>query len=148
MEAPQSIDILLIEDDEGQALLVQENLRQYNAINKIYTATDGAMGLDFLYQRGEFAGENKPPRPGLILLDLELPKVDGFEILNQIKTDEALKTIPVIILTSTGDQKEIDRSYQLGANSYITKPVDYREFQEKIKSLGLFLEIVSYPDQS
>ncbi|MBI2336704.1 MAG: response regulator [Deltaproteobacteria bacterium] len=145
MEPPKPIDILLVEDDEGHALLVQENLKNHGVINKIYTVTDGEMALNFLYRRREFAAEGKAPRPGLILLDLNLPKVDGFAILSQIKKDEDLKIIPVIILTSTEDPKEIDRSYRLGANNYITKPVEYKQFQERIHGLGLFLEIVSLP---
>lgn len=143
---PQPVDILLVEDDEGHSILVRDNLARHGVINKIYSVTDGQMALDFIYHRGEFTNETKAPRPGLILLDLNLPKVDGFEILRQVKGDEDLKTIPVIILTSTEDQREIDRSYELGANNYITKPVDYKEFQEKVRKLGLFLEIVSLPE--
>jgi len=147
MEQPKLIDILLVEDDEGHALLVQENIKNHGIINKIYTVTDGEMALNFLYRRGEFAADGRAPCPGLILLDLNLPKVDGFEVLRQVKNDERLKTIPVIILTSTEDQREIDRSYQLGANNYITKPVDYKQFQERVQGLGLFLEIVSLPSE-
>lgn len=143
MEPPNPIDILLVEDDEGHALLVQENLRHHGVVNKIFVVSDGAAALDFIYRRGEHLSA---PRPGLILLDLNLPKVDGFEVLRQIKGDGVLKSIPVIILTSTADQREIDRSYKLGANNYITKPVDYAQFQDRIRSLGLFLEIVSYPE--
>lgn len=143
MEQLKPIDILLVEDDEGHALLVQENLRKNGIVNKIFTVADGAAALDFLYRRGEHLSA---PHPRLILLDLNLPKVDGFEVLRQVKGDPRLKTIPVIILTSTEDQREIDRSYKLGANNYITKPVDYQQFQERVHSLGLFLEIVSYPE--
>lgn len=146
MDQPQTIDILLVEDDAGHALLVQENLRKHGVVNKIYTVIDGEMALDFLYHRGEFSVDGKAPPPGLILLDLNLPKVDGFEVLRKIKSDPHLKSIPVIILTSTEDQREINKSYELGANNYITKPVDYMQFQDRITSLGLFLEIVSYPE--
>lgn len=146
MNQLRAIDILLVEDDAGHALLVQENLRKHGVVNKIYTVIDGEIALDFLYRRGEFALEEKAPRPGLILLDLNLPKVDGFEVLRQVKNDEKLKTIPIIILTSTEDQREINKSYELGANNYITKPVDYAQFQDRVSHLGFFLEIVSYPN--
>lgn len=145
MSQPHPIDILLVEDDEGHALLVQENLRKNGVVNRIFTVLDGAAALDFIYRRGEFSADGTAPQPGLILLDLNLPKVDGFEVLRQVKGDGRLKSIPVIILTSTADQKEIDRAYALGANNYITKPVDYQQFQEKVRNLGLFMEIVSYP---
>ena len=143
----ENVHVLLVEDDEGHALLVRENLRRHGVINKIHTVSDGQMALDYIFHKGEFADKNKAPRPGLILLDLNLPKVSGFEILRQLKMKEETKIIPVIILTSTADQREIDKSYELGANNYITKPVDYKEFQNKLHNLGLFLEIVSYPEK-
>jgi len=145
MGIAEPVDILLVEDDEGHALLIQESLRRYGVVNKIHTMTDGQMALDYVFRQGEFAQKQNVPLPGLILLDLNLPKVDGFEVLRQVKENEELKSIPVMILTSTEDQREIDRSYQLGANNYITKPIDYQEFQEKVRHLGLFLEIISYP---
>jgi CheY-like chemotaxis protein len=135
-----------VEDDPGHQVLIQDNLKKAGIINTLFTAKDGQEALDFIYHQGDYQDEKKSPTPGLILLDINMPQVDGFEVLEKLKKDEKLKKIPVIMLTTTDSQREIDKSYQLGANSYITKPVDFREFQNMIKNLGMFLDIVSFPD--
>jgi len=145
MRPRQSVVIMLVEDDEGHSILIKDSLRSAHIINEMYHVTDGQEALDFLYRRGKYASQDLP-KPGLILLDIKLPKIDGYAVLQQIKQDEQLKNIPVIMLTSTEDQMEINRSYDLGANGYVIKPVDYHAFQERIKNLGLFLDIVSLPD--
>ncbi|RKY62577.1 MAG: response regulator, partial [Candidatus Latescibacterota bacterium] len=144
MRQGKPIAILMVEDDDGHALLVEEALREGGVTNDIYRVRDGQEALDFLYRRGTYEGKDVP-RPGLILLDIQLPKMDGYEVLKKLKSDGQLKNIPVIMLTMTSDQREIDRCYELGANSYIVKPVDFDAFMDKIKKLGLFIQIISYP---
>ncbi|RKY31259.1 MAG: response regulator [Candidatus Omnitrophota bacterium] len=146
MRQKKSITILLVEDDEGHAILVKENLRAARIINELYHVKDGQEALDFLFHRGSYTDTKVSPKPGLILLDIKLPKLDGYAVLERVKQDEQLKVIPVIMLTSTEDQMEINRSYDLGANGYVIKPVEYHAFQERIKNLGLFLDIVALPD--
>jgi len=146
MKQKSSIIILLVEDDEGHAILVKENLRAARIINELYHVKDGQEALDFLTHKGAYTDAKNAPKPGLMLLDIKLPKMDGYAVLERVKKEEALKSIPVIMLTSTEDQMEINRSYDLGANGYVIKPVEYHAFQERIKNLGLFLDIVSLPD--
>ena len=145
LNSKQSVVILLADDDEGHRLLVRENLRSGGIVNEILEMSDGKQVLDYLMRLGEEKTESPAIRPGLILLDIKMPKVDGFAVLEQIKTHAYLKSIPVLMLTSTDDQREINRCYELGANSYIVKPIQYEAFQERIKALGLFLEIVRLP---
>lgn len=145
MRPRQSVVIMLVEDDEGHAILIKDSLRSAHIINEMYHVKDGEEALDFLYRRGKYLSQDLP-KPGLILLDIKLPKLDGYAVLQQLKQNEQFKNIPVIMLTSTEDQMEINRSYDLGANGYVIKPVDYQAFQERIKNLGLFLDIVSLPD--
>ncbi|MFQ5709139.1 MAG: response regulator [bacterium] len=140
-----SIKILLAEDDEGHAVLIQEALSENGLLNQIDRVKDGQEALDYLYGRNGFASNGTLSKPDIILLDINMPKVDGFEVLETIKQDDDLKNIPVIMLTTTDNQREIDRSYKLGANSYITKPVAFDDFIEKIAKLGMFLEIVALP---
>lgn len=142
----QSIRILLVEDDEGHQLLIRENLRAGGIINEVTVVRDGQEALDYLYRRGPYRDPATSPRPGLILLDIKMPKMDGFAVLEHLKADAQLRLIPILMLTSTEDQVEVNRCYVLGANSYIVKPVCYEEFQERVKALGLFLDIVRFPD--
>ena len=146
MRQKSSVIILLVEDDEGHAILVKENLRAARIINELFHVKDGQEALDYLYHRGTFSDSKISPKPGLILLDIKLPKLDGYAVLERVKKDAELRTIPIIMLTSTEDQMEINRSYDLGANGYVIKPVEYHAFQEGIKNLGLFLDIVALPD--
>ena len=142
----QSVLMMLVEDDDGHRLLIRENLRAGGIVNQIIEARDGQEALDYLNRRGQYQDPTTSPRPGLILLDIKMPKVDGFAVLEQVKADPQLQPIPVLMLTSTDDQREVNRCYTLGANSYVVKPVRYEEFQERIKSLGLFLDIVRFPE--
>lgn len=142
----QSILIMLVEDDEGHRILIRENLRAGGIVNDLLELSDGQHALDYLYRRDPYQDAARSPRPGLILLDIKMPKVDGLTVLEQIKRDPMLKTIPVLMLTSTDDQQEVNRCYALGANSYVVKPIRYEEFQERVKALGLFLDIVRFPD--
>lgn len=142
----QSVSILLVEDDEGHRLLIRENLRAGGIVNEITELHDGQQAIDYLARRGQYQDPAKSPRPGLILLDIKMPKADGFAVLERIKADPQLRLIPVLMLTSTDDQMEVNRCYTLGANSYIVKPVKYDEFQDRIKALGLFLDVVRFPE--
>jgi len=142
----QSVVILLVEDDDGHRLLIRENLRAGGIVNDILEMRDGQQALDYLTRRGQYQDPTKSPRPGLILLDIKMPKADGYAVLEKIKADSQLRPIPVLMLTSTDDQVEVNRCYALGANSYIVKPIRYEEFQERIKALGLFLDIVRLPE--
>ncbi len=140
----QTMVVMLVEDDEGHRLLIRESLRSAGIINEIVEMQDGRQALDYLERYAASRGEDAK-RPGLILLDIKLPKMDGFAVLEAIKRDPGLRAIPVLMLTSTDDQTEINRCYELGASSYIVKPVRYEEFQARVKALGLFLEIVRFP---
>ena len=142
----QSILIMLVEDDEGHQLLIRENLRAGGIVNELIHMINGQEALDYLQRRGKYQDAAKSPRPGLILLDIKMPKMDGYAVLEKIKSDPQLRLIPVLMLTSTDDQLEVNRCYQLGANSYVVKPVKYVEFQERVKALGLFLDIVRFPE--
>ncbi len=146
MNPKQSVLIMLIEDDEGHRLLIRENLRSAGIVNDVVEMRDGQHALDYLTRRGQYQDPAKSPRPGLILLDIKMPKVDGFALLEKVKADPQLRAIPVLMLTSTDDQSEVNRCYTLGANSYVVKPIRYEEFQERVKALGLFLDIVRFPD--
>lgn len=142
----QSVLIMLVEDDEGHQLLIRENLRAGGVINDVVQMNNGQEALDYLCRRGQYQDPAKSPRPGLILLDIKMPKMDGYAVLDKLKADPQLRHIPILMLTSTEDQVEVNRCYTLGANSYIVKPVSYDAFQERVKSLGMFLDIVRFPD--
>lgn len=136
-------EILLVEDDPNDIELTLHALRGENLANKIHIARDGEEALDFLFSRGLQADRGAANRPHLVLLDLKLPKVPGMEVLRQIKSDALLKTIPVVILTSSREDRDLVESYQLGVNSYIQKPVEFGEFRETIKQLGLYWLVVN-----
>jgi CheY-like chemotaxis protein len=141
------ITILICDDDEDDRMLTQQALEGAHISNSIRFVEDGEQLLDYLYQRGEFAGETgKAPRPGLILLDLNMPKLDGREALKVIKGDPALVDIPVVVLSTSGLDEDIIRSYKLGVNSFITKPVTFSGLVEAMNVLGRYwLEIVELP---
>lgn len=146
MSNAKQVTILLVEDDPGHARLVEKNLRRANIMNEIVLFSDGQKAVDFLFQQGEYTHQVDFTLPTLVLLDLNLPVLDGYQVLQRIKADERTKHIPVIILTTTNDPHEIIRCYELGCNIYITKPVEYEQFAEAIHKLGLFLSIVMVPN--
>lgn len=147
MHTVHQVAILLVEDDPGHARLIIKNLRRANLTNEIVAVEDGQQALDYLFSEGEYAGD-VPPTPMLVLLDLNLPVLDGYQVLKRMKADERTKRIPVVILTTTDDTREVERCYDLGCNVYITKPVDYQQFSEAIRKIGLFLSVVTIPNNN
>ena len=141
----EPIVILLVEDDEAHAEIVRRNFESSRIANRLMHVADGQAALDYLYQRNEFSDPAKSPRPGVVLLDLRLPKVDGLEVLRRIRADPRLKLLPVVVLTSSSEQKDIIRGYDLGANGYVRKPVDFQQFAEAVKTLGLYWLVLNEP---
>jgi CheY-like chemotaxis protein len=136
--------ILMVEDDAKDVELSLTALEQYNLANEVVVVGDGEEALDYLYQRGKF--RTRPSgNPAVLLLDLKLPKVDGLEVLQQIKTDDRLRMIPVVVLTSSREQRDMVASYQLGVNAYVVKPVDFHEFVNAVKELGIFWALINEP---
>lgn len=144
MNESQEIAIVLIEDDPGHAILIEKNLRRAGILNPITSLRDGGAALDFLFPR-ENSGKPQPPSKMLVLLDLNLPVIDGYAVLKRIKSDERTRRIPVVVLTTTDNPQEIERCYDLGCNLYITKPVAYDQFSDALKQLGILLSIVKIP---
>ncbi|RPI61374.1 MAG: response regulator [Planctomycetaceae bacterium] len=142
LEKIKEATILLAEDDAGHASLIEKNLRRGNITNPIVRVDNGQAVLDYLQTK--LAGEQgRPAAPLLLLLDLNMPVMDGYEVLTHMKADEHMKHIPVIVLTTTNDPREVKRCYELGCNAYVTKPVDADDFCKAIRQLGLFLSVVS-----
>ena len=136
--------ILMVEDDPRDVELTLTALGDYNLTNEVVVIHDGAEALDYLYRRGNFKARDSA-NPAVLLLDLKLPKVDGLEVLQQIKSDETLRMIPVVVLTSSREERDMVASYRLGVNAYVVKPVDFHEFVNAIKELGMFWAIVNEP---
>jgi CheY-like chemotaxis protein len=136
--------ILIVEDDPNDVELTLTALTDYNLANEVVVTRDGQQALDYLYCRGEF-NTRSTDNPAVILLDLKLPKVGGLEVLQQIKSDERLKLIPVVVLTSSPEEKDMMRSYSLGVNAYVVKPVDFHEFVNAVKELGVFWAVINEP---
>jgi len=136
--------ILIVEDDPRDLELTLMALGEYNLANEVVVTRDGQEALDYLYCRGQFDTRSND-NPAVMLLDLKLPKVDGLEVLQQIKSDERLKLIPVVVLTSSHEEKDMMRSYKLGVNAYVVKPVDFHEFVNAVKELGVFWAVVNQP---
>jgi CheY-like chemotaxis protein len=143
MNDHRSVSIVMIEDDEGHARLIEKNIRRAGILNDIKHFTDGTSALQFLWHSPEGPALNGP---ALVLLDLNLPDMSGTDILTKIKSDDALKRTPVVVLTTTDDKVEIQRCYDLGCNVYITKPVNYENFAQAIRQLGLFLSVIQVPE--
>jgi len=141
----QHVAILMVEDDPGHARLIEINLRRAHISNPIIMVDNGQKAVDFLFSEGEYA--NQPcPRSLLVLLDLNIPVLDGYQVLKRMKENERTHRIPVVILTTTDDTREIQKCYELGCNIYITKPINYDKFIEAIRNLGLFLSVIKIPD--
>jgi CheY-like chemotaxis protein len=136
--------ILIVEDDPKDVELTLTALEEYNLANEVIVARDGAQALDYLYCRGEYQARSTD-NPAVMLLDLKLPKVDGLEVLKQIKSDPRLNMIPVVVLTSSKEEKDMVASYRLGVNAYVVKPVDFHEFVNAIKELGVFWAVINEP---
>jgi CheY-like chemotaxis protein len=136
--------ILMVEDDPKDVELTLTALEEYNLANEVIVTRDGAEALDYLYSRGEYKMRSSG-NPAVMLLDLKLPKVDGLEVLKQIKSDGELRMIPVVVLTSSKEEKDMVASYKLGVNAYVVKPVDFHEFVNAIKELGVFWAIINEP---
>jgi CheY-like chemotaxis protein len=134
--------ILMVEDDPNDVELTLTALAEYNLANEVVVTRDGAEALDYLYCRGSFA-TRVSDNPAVLLLDLKLPKVDGLQVLQQIKSDEKLRMIPVVVLTSSREERDMVASYRLGVNAYVVKPVDFHEFVNAIKELGIFWAVIN-----
>jgi two-component system, response regulator len=143
MSESQSIDILLVEDNPSDAELTLHALKKCKLANHILHVRDGAEALDFLFCRGEYSARDERARPVLVLLDLKLPKLDGLQVLKQIKNDARTRAIPVILLTSSKEESDMATGYKLGVNSYIQKPVNFAEFQEVVRQLGMYWLLVN-----
>jgi two-component system response regulator len=139
------LDILLVEDNQDDMDLALHALKQGKLANNIVVARDGEEALDFLFCRGVFAQRSFEHPPKLVLLDLKLPKVDGMEVLKQVKSDPRTRTIPIVIMTSSKEERDLVAGYNLGANSYIQKPVDFDQFRETVKSIGLYWLVINQP---
>ncbi len=144
-DSVQEVEILLVEDNPTDAELAVRALKKSNLANKLVWVKDGAEALDFIFAGGAYSGRQVANGPKVILLDLRLPKVDGMEVLRRVKSDERTKTIPVVVLTSSKEDRDVAESYQLGVNSYISKPVEFDEFAKTVSELGLYWLLVNHP---
>lgn len=140
---PDNISVLLVEDNADDAELTMRVFRQYHFANHIHVVQDGAEALECLFGEGAYAQRKACEQTKLILLDLKLPKVDGLEVLRRCKTDERTKSIPVVMLTSSREEQDVIKSYELGVNSYIVKPVDFHQFVEAVRQLNLYWMILN-----
>jgi len=138
-------NILLVEDEEAHAELTGRAIRKAGNANRVDLVIDGEEALDYVFKRGKYADKNKYPTPGLILLDIKLPGIDGIEVLKRIKEDSVLKKIPVIMLTTSEREEDVAESYSHYANSYLTKPVGYKEFEEKIMQIDFYWMLLNKP---
>jgi two-component system response regulator len=138
--SPHGVDILLVEDNVNDAELTLRALKQRNLADQVHVCRDGAEAMDFFASVGG-------PIPKVVLLDLKLPKVDGLEVLSRLKQDGRTKSIPVVVLTSSGEEPDIERAYALGANSYIVKPVDFEAFARAVSDVGLYWLLLNHPPQ-
>ena len=138
MSEPGQIEILLVEDDPADAEMTLRALRRNNLANRVHWVKDGAEALDYMFRSGGYAGRGPNPTPKLILLDIKMPKVDGIEVLRRLKADEATRSVPVVVMTSSNEQQDVIDSYRLGVNSYIVKPVHFDAFLETVAKIGLY----------
>jgi len=137
--------ILLVEDNPDDEALTLRAFKKHNITNEVVVARDGAEALEYLFGTGRYAGRDLKLMPQLILLDLKLPKVDGLEVLGQIRADDRTRLLPVVVLTSSTEERDLVESYRLGANSYVRKPVDFNQFVEAARQLGLYWLLMNQP---
>ena len=145
MVSVNDVEILMVEDNPQDIELALRALKKHNLANKVHVVEDGAEALDFIFCTGAYEGRDMNSKPRIILLDLKLPKVDGLEVLRRVKSDERTKMIPVVVLTSSKEDRDLVESYKLGVNSYITKPVDFESFVKTVSELGLYWLAVNQP---
>lgn len=139
------VEILLVEDNPRDVEMTMRALKKHNLANKVHVVKDGAEALDYLFATGAYANRDRNPVPKVVLLDLKLPKVSGLEVLKKVKSDERTQTIPVVVLTSSQEEKDMIESYRLGVNSYIVKPVDFDKFVEAVSEVGLYWLLINKP---
>ena len=139
------VDLLLVEDNADDVDLTVHALKKHNLCNNVHVVRDGAEALDFMFGNGQYAGRKTAKTPKVILLDLKLPKVDGIEVLRRIKTDPRTKSTPVVVLTASREEPDVLKAYQLGVNSYIVKPVDFDQFLDATRTLGLYWLLLNHP---
>jgi two-component system response regulator len=143
MEPVETIDILLVEDNPQDVELTIRALKKRNLANRVYVVEDGAEAIDFLFSRGKYGNRDGNQRPKVVLLDVKLPKLNGLEVLRVIKEDERTRGIPVVMVTSSREDPDIKTAYQLGANSYVVKPVDFDAFMEAMSNLGFYWLLIN-----
>ncbi len=136
--------ILLVEDDDRDVELTLAALEEYNLANEVAVACDGEEALDYFNRRGKFQ-DRAPENPAVVLLDLKMPKIDGLEVLRQMRANDHLRMVPVVVLSSSAEERDVIESYKLGVNAYVVKPVDMKQFLEAIKKLGLFWAVLNEP---
>jgi two-component system, response regulator len=141
----EGLEVVLVEDDPNDVELTRHAFAEHNLANHLEVLRDGAEALDFFFGEGAYAGRRIDDRPRVILLDLKLPKVDGLEVLRRLKADPRTQTIPVVVLTSSKLERDVAQSYETGVNSYIVKPVDFEQFTEAVRQLGLYWLILNHP---
>jgi CheY-like chemotaxis protein len=146
MNSPNPKRILLVDDSPRDTEMALDAFQQYHLTNEVVTLRDGAEALDYLYRREKFAGRNDA-NPAVILLDLKMPRVDGLTVLRQIKSDPLLKGIPVVIMTSSREEQDLVKSYELGVNAYVVKPLEFHAFIEAIRVIGVFWAVLNEPPQ-
>jgi CheY-like chemotaxis protein len=147
LENPGKPEILLVEDDPDDEELALRALKKINIANDIVIVRDGAEALDYMFGTGAYAERDTRWPPAVILLDLKLPKVDGLEVLKKLRADDRTKLVPVVVLTSSDEQRDVVESYELGANSYVRKPVDFNQFMDAVEDLGLYWLILNEPPE-
>lgn len=130
--------IVLVEDSQDDAELMMRSLKKSNVVNDVVWLKDGEEALNYFFQKGEYAGEGELPKPSLILLDLKLPKLSGIEVLRELKANQRLKSVPVVVLTSSHEHRDLEFCYELGANSYAVKPIDFNTFMEVTKEISVY----------
>jgi CheY-like chemotaxis protein len=148
LEANHKVELLLVEDNVDDLDMALHGLRKMNFANHIHVARDGVEALDFIFCRGPYAGRSMESGPKVVLLDLKLPKIDGLEVLRQMKSDPRTRTIPVVVLTSSKEQSDVAESYKLGSNSYIVKPVNFEDFAPAMQRLGMYWLLLNQPPES